>query len=549
MTNRTTIRNTKPDVTVVGAGFSGLYLIHRLRNMGLSVQVLEAATDAGGTWYWNRYPGARCDSDSVYYSYSFDDALQQEWNWSERYSPQPEILKYLQHVADRFDLRRDIAFEKRVESAVFNEAENRWRITTEQGDTITSRYLVMATGCLSEPNTPKIQGAESFSGPVYHTGRWPHEPVSFKNRTVGVIGTGSSAIQLIPQIAKEADQVYVFQRTPNFSIPARNATLDPDYVDTIKTNYEQLRDEARRSVTGIPVATTGKTAAQLSPEERLECLEKAWEAGGIQLLFTFTDIVLDPESNAIVTAFVHDKIRQTVKDPEVAEKLIPRSYPIGAKRICVDTDYYATFNRDNVTLVDVKADPITEIAANGLKTQCETLWEFDDLVYATGFDAMTGAIMKVDIRGREGKSLREKWRDGPKTFMGFATEGFPNLFMITGPGSPSVLSNMTTSIEQHVELVTDFIQHLMTEEIARAEPTRAAEEKWVNHVNEVAQQTLYPKANSWYIGANIPGKPHVFLPYPGGVGPYRILCDDMVKNGYEGFELSSETKETQTATV
>jgi cyclohexanone monooxygenase len=534
MSDRKTELNKTPDVTVVGAGFSGLYLIHRLRSMGLSVQVLEAGKDVGGTWYWNRYPGARCDSDSIHYSFSFDKKLEQEWTWSERFSPQPEILSYLQHVSERHDLRRHIAFNSRVKSAIFSDKTNKWTVTTEKGDEVTSRYLVMATGCLSAPNKPTIRGGDRFKGEIYHTGEWPHEPVSFKGKTVGVIGTGSSAIQSIPEIAKQAKHVYVFQRTPNFSVPARNVKLDPQYVAEVKSNYDALRDQARWSAHGAPLRGTGKSVLEFPPEQREQILTEAWERGGAQIIGTFTDITVNPESNKIVAEFVHDQIRRIVKDQKTAEKLLPRNHPIGTKRICVDSEYYQTFNRPNVTLVDVKEDPIAEITETGLRTGKES-FDFDALVYATGFDAMTGALNRIDIRGSGGRSLREKWSEGPRTYMGLASNGFPNMFMVTGPGSPSVLSNMTTSIEQHVELITDYIQSLVGRGIERVEPDVKDEEKWVAHVNEVANTTLLPQANSWYIGANIPGKPRVFLPYIGGVGNYRQLCKDMVAKGYEGF--------------
>jgi cyclohexanone monooxygenase len=534
MSDRKTELNKTPDVTVVGAGFSGLYLIHRLRSMGLSVQVLEAGKDVGGTWYWNRYPGARCDSDSIHYSFSFDKKLEQEWTWSERYSPQLEILSYLQHVSERHDLRRHIAFNSWVKCAIFSDKTNKWTVTTEKGDEVTSRYLVMATGCLSAPNKPTIRGGDRFKGEIYHTGEWPHEPVSFKGKTVGVIGTGSSAMQSIPEIAKQAKHVYVFQRTPNFSVPARNVKLDPQYVAEVKSNYDALRDQARWSAHGVPLRGTGKSVLEFSPEQREQILTEAWERGGAQIVGTFTDVVVNPESNKIVAEFFHDQIRRIVKDQKTAEKLLPRNHPIGTKRICVDSEYYQTFNRPNVTLVDVKEDPIAEITETGLRTGKES-FDFDALVYATGFDAMTGALNRIDIRGSRGRSLREKWSEGPRTYMGLASNGFPNMFMVTGPGSPSVLSNMTTSIEQHVELITDYIQSLVGRGIERVEPDVKDEDKWVAHVNEVANTTLLPQANSWYIGANIPGKPRVFLPYIGGVGNYRQLCKDMVAKGYEGF--------------
>jgi cyclohexanone monooxygenase len=527
------------DAIIVGAGFAGLYMLHRLRGLGLSAQVYEAGKGVGGTWYWNRYPGARCDVESMDYSYSFSDELQQEWKWTERYAAQPEILRYINHVADRFDLRRDIQLETRVTSAIFDEATSLWAVQTDRGDRVSTRFCIMATGCLSSAQVPKLKGLESFEGKWYHTGNWPHEGVDFTGQRVGVIGTGSSAIQSIPIIARQAAHLVVFQRTPNFSVPARNAPLDPDFERRVKSIYPDYRREARRTRIGFVVERREQSALAVPPEERQREYEARWSRGGLGFTAIFEDLLTNKDANDTAAEFFREKIRATVRDPAVAETLVPQHYPVGTKRLCVDTDYYATFNRDNVTLIDIRKTPIEAITPHGLKTQAQD-YTLDSIVFATGFDAMTGALMSIDIRGRAGQTLRQKWEAGPRTYLGLAVAGFPNLFAITGPGSPSVLSNMIVSIEQHVDWIADCIVYLREHRLASIEATALAQEAWVEHVNDVGNLTLYPQANSWYMGANVPGKPRIFMPYIGGVGAYRQKCDDVAAKGYEGFELTAE---------
>lgn len=527
------------DAVVVGAGFAGLYMLLRLREAGFSTRVIEAGDGVGGTWYWNRYPGARCDIESLQYQYGFNDELPREWRWSEKYATQPEILAYINYVADKYDLRRDIQFETRVTSAHFDEAANRWTVTTDRGDEYSARFCIMATGCLSAAKVPDIPGLESYQGEWYHTGAWPHEGVDFTGKTVGVIGTGSSAIQSIPLIAEQAKHLTVFQRTANFSVPAHNGPLDEQYRQQMTADYTRIRAEARNSPAGIlGRAVNDKSALDATEEERKKEFEERWAIGGFSLGSAFNDISLNIEANATAAEFVRSKIREIVKDPETAELLCPRDYPFGTKRLCVDTGYYATFNRDNVKLVSIKDNPIVEITPNGLRTATDT-YEFDAIVFATGFDAMTGALLNIDIRGRGGLTLRAKWEHGPRTYLGLQVAGFPNLFTITGPGSPSVLSNMIVSIEQHVDWIFDCVSYLREHEITTIEASREAEDRWVDHVNDVANHTLFPLANSWYIGANIPGKPRVFMPYIGGVGNYAMKCQQVAENGYEGFELDS----------
>jgi cyclohexanone monooxygenase len=529
------------DVVIVGAGFAGLYMLHRVRGLGLSAVVFEAGQDVGGTWYWNRYPGARCDIESMQYSYSFSDELQQEWRWTERFAGQPEILRYASHVADRFDLRRDIRFGTRVTSAAFDEAANRWWIETDRGDLVSAEYCIMATGCLSSGRVPDIEGIDSFAGASYHTGQWPHEGVDFTGQRVGVIGTGSSAIQSIPVIAEQAAHVYVFQRTPNFSVPARNTPLPPDYEAEWKASYTERRQRARTLRTGT-IYDFGETSAlAVPPEQRRQEYAARWAHGGINVMAAYNDLVTSKEANDTAADFVREQIRAIVHDPAVAETLVPTNHPIGTKRICVDTGYFETFNRSNVTLVNLQSTPIQEVTPAGIRTR-EAEFSVDSIVYATGFDAMTGSLLKVDIRGRAGMTLREKWAAGPRTYLGLMTAGFPNLFTITGPGSPSVLSNMMVSIEQHVDWISDCLAHLRSHAATCIEADLQAEDNWVAHVNEVAYTTLYPQANSWYMGANIEGKPRVFMPYIGGVGTYRQTCDTVAANGYEGFRLTTRSQ-------
>jgi cyclohexanone monooxygenase len=529
-------QGTAVDAVVVGAGFAGLYMLHRLRGLGLSARVFEAGSDVGGTWYWNRYPGARCDVESMEYSYSFSDELQQDWRWTERYATQPEILRYLRHVADRFDLRRDIEFDTRVTAATFDEAANRWLIETDRGHRVQARFCIMATGCLSTPQVPRFAGLETFGGTWYHTGHWPHEGVDFSGRRVGVIGTGSSAIQSIPIIARQAVRLYVFQRTPNYSVPAHNVPLDPAYERQVKASYAELRRKARESRTGLVIERSDQSALVVTPEERERQYETRWRRGGLGFGAAFADLLTSQEANDTAAEFFRAKIRATVRDPAVAEALVPRDYPLATKRMCVDTGYYDTFNRDNVTLIDLRKEPIETITPRGLRTRGAG-YDLDSIVFAIGFDAMTGTLLSIDIRGRGGRPLREKWSAGPRTYLGLAMAGFPNLFTITGPGSPSVLSNMVVSIEQHVDWIVDCLAHLRAHGLTSIEATDAAEDDWVAHVNAVGDLTLYPRANSWYVGANVPGKPRVFMPYVGGVGIYRQRCDEVAARGYAGFTL------------
>jgi cyclohexanone monooxygenase len=527
------------DVVVVGAGFAGLYMLHRLRGLGLSVRVYEQGGDVGGTWYWNRYPGARCDVESMQYSYSFSDELQQEWDWSERYAPQPEILRYANHVADRFKLRPDIQLDTRVDRAVFDESANSWQVSTSDGRSVTARYVVLATGCLSNARMPDIKGLSDFKGKVYHTGHWPHERIDFTGLRVGVIGTGSSGIQSVPVIAGQASHLTVFQRTANFSIPAHNAALSQEEREAFRANYPEIRRFAREEArNGIYTEMPDRGALDDGDNERRARYEQRWARGGLTFMSVYNNLVLDKAANDTAADFVRDKIAEIIRDPETAKLLQPNNHPIGSKRICVDTDYFATFNRENVTLVDIRANPIEEVLPNAVRTGGKD-YEVDALVLATGFDAMTGSVAKIDIRGRHGQTLNRKWADGPKTYLGLMSAGFPNLFIITGPGSPSVLSNMIVSIEQHVDWIADCLAYMRDRGFEAMEANPDAEDKWVAHVNEVAHTTLYPQANSWYMGANIPGKPQVFMPYIGGVGAYRRICDDVAAKGYEGFTMSA----------
>jgi cyclohexanone monooxygenase len=527
------------DVVVVGAGFAGMYMLHRLRGLGLSVRVYEQGGDVGGTWYWNRYPGARCDVESMQYSYSFSDDLQQEWDWSERYAPQPEILKYANHVADRFKLRPDIQLNTRVDGAIFDEHANTWSVTTSDGKTVTAKYVVLATGCLSNARVPDIKGLSEFKGKVYHTGHWPHEPVDFKGLRVAVIGTGSSAIQSVPVIAEQASHLTVFQRTANFSIPARNAALTAEEREGFRAKYPEIRRFAREEArNGIYTEMPDRGALDDGDNERRARYESRWAYGGLTFMSVYNNLALDKAANDTAADFVRGKIAEIVRDPQTAKLLQPNNHPIGSKRICVDTDYFATFNRPNVTLVDIRSNPIEEILPNGVCTRAKD-YEVDALVLATGFDAMTGSVAKIDIIGRDGRTLNQKWAEGPKTYLGLMSAGFPNLFIITGPGSPSVLSNMIVSIEQHVDWITDCIGYMRDRGLDIMEANKEAEDNWVAHVNEVAHTTLYPQANSWYMGANIPGKPQIFMPYIGGVGAYRQICNDVAAKGYEGFAMTT----------
>lgn len=524
------------DTVIIGAGFGGMYMLHRLRQKGFTAHVFEAGKGVGGTWYWNRYPGARCDVESVQYSYQFSPELEQEWEWSERYATQPEILRYANHVADRFDLRRDMTFETRITKAVFDEAANLWRIETDKGDRVAARFVVTAMGCLSSPNTPRIPGLEDFKGPTYHTGNWPHEGVDFTGKTVGVIGTGSSAIQSIPIMAEQAKHLTVFQRTANYTVPAHNKPLDPSYVKQVKASYPEMRKRAKTKPAGIDFTINLASAVETSEAERNREFQARWDYGGLGFMASFGDLLLNDDFNKLAADFVRAKVHEVVKDPKTAEALVPKNI-IGCKRLCVDTGYWATFNRPNVTLVDISDEPIERITATGLRAKGQD-YAFDCLVLATGFDAMTGALLKVDFRGRGGVTLKEKWNEGPKTYLGLTVVGFPNLFMITGPGSPSVLTNMLPSIEQHVDFIADCLEAVRAQGKTVIEPEPQAQEAWVGLVGQVSNITLRSTCSSWYVGANIPGKPRVFMPYIGGLPAYIEACETVVKNGYEGFALA-----------
>ncbi|CAM3007687.1 NAD(P)/FAD-dependent oxidoreductase [Prescottella defluvii] len=536
--------NTPPaeptfDAVIVGAGFAGLYALHSLRRRGMSVRLFEAGAGVGGTWFWNRYPGARCDVDSADYSYSFDDALQQEWVWTERYPAQPEILRYLEHVADRFGLREDITFGTRVTAAHFDDERGLWTITTDGGDAVTARWTVMATGPLSSARIPDIAGLDTFAGEIHHTANWPEQGVDFGGKRVGVIGTGSSGVQAIPVIAEQAAELTVFQRTPGFVLPARNRPLGPSELAEIKADYPTRRQLQRESHGGWILPPPVGLALETAPEVRIKEYETRWAAGGLAFQTTFGDVMMDPAANETAAEFVRSKIRETVTDPATAEALCPKGYPLGAKRVCVGTDYYETYNRDNVELVDLRATPIEAIVSEGIRTGAG-VHDLDALVFATGFDAMTGALDAIDIRGRDGVTLRETWEAGPRTYLGVSVAGFPNLFVLAGPGSPSVLSNVVVSIEQHVEWVIGYLDHMRETGARFAEATLEAQNEWVDHVTGIAVGSLYMQADSWYLGANVPGKPRIFMPYLGGVGNFRNLCTQVAADGYRGFSTTTE---------
>jgi len=526
---------TSFDAIVVGAGFAGMYMLHRLRGLGLSVRVFEAGSGVGGTWYWNRYPGARCDVESMQYSFSFSEELDQEWNWSEKYSPQPEILAYANHIAERFDLFRDIVFDTRVTKATFDEKAGCWYIETDRGDEVSAKFCIMAVGCLSAPNRPRFGGTDEFKGPIYHTGEWPHEGVDFTGLRVGVIGTGSSAIQSIPIIAQQARELTVFQRTATWSVPAWNEPLTPEYLKSVKAHYPELRAKARARPTGFYFPYNLKPALQASAEERERLYEEAWQRGGLPFLGTFGDLLFEREANDTIAEFARKKIRGIVKDPATADLLCPENV-FGCKRLCVDTGYFETYNLPHVKLVDVSKKPIERFTAGGIVVDGAE-YPVDAIVSATGFAAMTGSFDRIVITGRGGLTLAEKWRAGPRTYLGLASAGFPNLFMITGPGSPSVLASMIQAIEQHVDWLVDCIGHMRDIGAATIEARVEDEDAWVEHVDEVSKVSLRSTCSSWYLGTNIAGRPRVFMPYIGGFPIYVQKCNEVMSNGFDGFVL------------
>jgi cation diffusion facilitator CzcD-associated flavoprotein CzcO len=527
--------NDALDVVVVGAGFAGVYALHKLRAQGLSVRVLEAAPELGGTWYYNRYPGARCDVESVDYCYSFSDELQQEWTWTEKYATQSEILDYLNWVADKLDLRRDIVFGTHVVSAVLDETTLRWTVKTDTGPTFSARFVVMATGPLSAAMTPDFPGLDTFAGEIRHTAHWPHEPVDFTGKRVAVIGTGSSGIQSIPIIAEQAAHLYVFQRTPNYSVPAGNSPLSAEQLDEIRAGYQQRRDLSWRSGGGSPHLTAAKPTMAYTGEERRAAFEKRWQLGGVLFSKTFPDQMTDLEANEEARKFYEEKVRAVIEDPAVADLLIPTDHPIGTKRICTDSNYFQTFNRPNVTLISVRDTPIQSVDSNGINT--DTHYDLDMIVLATGFDALTGALGSIDIVGRGGATLREDWAHGPRTYLGLGVDGFPNLFLISGPGAPAVLANMVLHAEAQVDWIAQAIRHLDSHECAAIEATMDSVDGWGAECARRAETTLFTKANSWYMGANVPGKPRGFMLFVGGFATYNDICADVADAGYRGFDL------------
>jgi cation diffusion facilitator CzcD-associated flavoprotein CzcO len=525
------------DVVVIGGGFGGLYAIHKLREMGFSVLGVEKGGGVGGVWYWNRYPGARCDCESYYYSYSFSDELQQQWRWSQRYPEQPEILAYLNHVADRFDLRRSFRFGAAVEAMTFDEDARLWRVSTSDGARLKARFVVSAVGCISAIQKPDYPGLDDFAGDLFYTAAWPHEGVDFAGRRVGIIGTGASGVQAIPILARQAAHLTVFQRTPNFVLPARNAPLDPEWEAWVKAHYDEIRAKCLASPGAVPWDGVHRAALETPAEERQAIYRRVWELGGLRFFVeTFSDLIMSEEANATAAEFVRERIREVVADPAVAEKLSPRDHFIGTKRPPLGDDYYATFNRPNVTLVDIAATPIIRFDAAGALT-ADAHYPLDALVLATGFDAMTGALTRIDIRGRGGATLAQAWADGAESYLGLGIAGFPNFFTVTGPLSPSVVANMPTGVEQHVDWIADCLDHMRQAGLTLIEPTTEAQRAWSAHADEVAAATLYPKVNSWYMGANIPGKARRFQVYLGGFSAYRVRCGEIASRGYEGFRL------------
>jgi len=541
MSNLQSTKSADVDAVVVGAGFSGMYMVHKLRDqLGLTVKGYERADNVGGTWYWNRYPGARCDSESYIYCYSFNKEMLQEWEWSGKYPEQPEILKYLNYAADRLDVRRSFQFNTSVVAARFLDADNLWEIETDRGEKVLARYFITAIGCLSTGQVPKIKGLDSFKGQWYHTGGWPHEGVDFSGKRVGVIGTGSSGVQSIPVIAQQAGHLTVFQRTPQFAVPARHGTVDRAYLEKVKANYDSIWEKARSSYAGYTHDRGTTSALALSDEEREARFEAGWQQGGFQFLSLFSDTSLDRRANDTAAEFIRRKIRQTVNNPETAEKLLPTDHPLGSKRSLIDTDYFETYNRDNVQLVDSGETPIQRITATGLDTT-DRSFDFDVIIYSTGFDAFTGAFDKIDIRGAGGVKLKDKWKNGIRAFLGMQSHGFPNFFTLVGPNNGASFCNIPRCIEQNVDWVTDLLRTMRDKGLTRVEATRDAEDAWTAHVIELGQKMLFTKVDSWFMGinSNVEGKQtRTFLLYSGGAPMYREKCDEVAARDYEGIALA-----------
>jgi cation diffusion facilitator CzcD-associated flavoprotein CzcO len=527
---------TEVDAIVVGAGFAGLRALHTLRKIGLKVTVLEAGEDVGGVWYYNCYPGARCDVESFDYSYRFSPDLEQEWRWSERYAQQPEILRYIHHVADRFDLRKDVLLNTRMARSEFNEATSRWAVTAEDGRQWSARFVVMCVGQLSLTKRPDYPGQETFKGEIIHSGVWPKRNVELEGKRVAIIGTGSSGMQMTPVIAQVAKHLTVFQRTPNYSVPAANAPVSDEEDRRVKANYRARREQAANSPSGLGFLPNKTSALDASPEEREVVYEAAWNRLGFGFALAYYDILLSKPANDTAAAFVRRKIESVIDDPVLRDKLTPKDHAFGSRRPSVDSGYFQAFNRPNVELADIREAPIVEFTPEGIRTTAR-LHEFDVIIFATGFDVFTGSLLKPDIVGRGGLTLKQKWSAGPITYLGIGVADFPNLFIVVGPGSPSLLSNVLVSTEEQLDWLGDLIKKMEAENIAEFEATHQAERDWVKHVNDRAQETLYPTANSFYVGAEIPGKPRVFMPYSGGVRGYRRILQKCATDGYEGFIL------------
>lgn len=531
-------KNQEFDAVVVGAGFSGMYMLHLLRKEGYSVQLYESGSDVGGTWYWNRYPGARCDVPTEYYCYSFSEDIHKDWEWSSSYPEQSEILDYINYVADKLDLRKDIQFNTRITDAKYDEGISKWRIDTGNGNVVFAKYFIPAIGNVSKSHEPNIKGLENFEGEKYHTSQWPHEGADFKGKRVGVIGTGSSGVQSITSIAKEAEHLTVFQRTAQYVLPVKNPLITPDENKKIKENFPELRNQIRGHFVGMPKFQVIKNYSALedTEEERQKLYEELWErAEGFQSLYSYNDIVLNDESNKTYADFVRSKIKEIVKDPETNENLLP-TYLIGGKRPIVATDYYETYNRENVSLVNLKKTPFVECTNTALRTT-EDDHELDVIVFASGFDAMTGPLMSTNIRGRDGITLKEKWEEGRnlKTYLGICNVGFPNMFTITGPHFP-LTANAIPVNELIAEWILDFIKYAEASGVKEAEVTPELEDIWTNHVNEVGEQSIYAKVASWYTGANIEGKPRAFYGYTGDFQTYQKKFEEA--RNYEGIKMS-----------
>lgn len=525
------------DVLVVGAGFSGMFAVYKLRELGFKVLGFERGEDVGGTWYWNRYPGARCDAPSMQYSYQFSEELQQQWHWTEKYAAQPEILDYCNHVADRFSLREDILFNTEVTRIHFDEDTGIWELATNHDEVFYSRFVIMASGCLSTTNLPDIPGIDDYQGEYFHTAKWPKSGVDLSNKRVGIVGTGSTGIQVITSIAEQVEHLFVFQRTPQYSTPARNEPTDPDYEAAIKADYANFRAANYRRPLAVDLKfdPNAPKTFEVSDDERTAEYEKRWKEGGMALLLAYRDSTLSRAANETVSDFIKEKIGQTVEDNQTAELLKPK-HIYGCKRPCIDTGYFEVYNKDNVHLIDASGGGIEKISSSGVVVENKE-YPLDCIIFATGFDAMTGTLNRIDIRGLNQRPLTEKWLDGPRNYLGLLSEGFPNLFFVSGPGSPSVLTNMVATSEKQINWIADCMDHMRGSGFTRIDAEVNAEANWLVEVQEAAQRTLWSACDNWYYGANIPGKPRVFMPYVDWP-TYLKKVEAVIENDYAGFELT-----------